>query len=186
MSESLYKAPVPEQLLRLADLAEKDCSQFKHEILNSSVTFNGPGAQDILNLTTVEKGGLIIVGANIRADFDITDTTLVPAGTAVPDLRATDSLNPYGPFAGGTSAVATLEIFQNGTTLFGPFFDIALTLGFLFAFKGETAVRISANPLQPAGKKIQLVSAFSCFSVDEDVVTGLQKKNVPTFIRKAV
>jgi hypothetical protein len=187
MSESLIKRSVAEQISGLAELAQAvdpnvNCSQFTNQIIFSNRTIlAGPGLAEIAQITVPDNQGLIWTAIDVKVLFDTTDTTLVPVGTAVPDLRSTDDLNPYGPFAAGAN-VGQFELTDNGKFYFGQTgspscWDIGLMNNeLLFPFTGPTKLILSANPNQPAGKNICLVTRINMFACGLAAAVALKEK----------
>ena len=175
MSESLIHQSVAAQIKELAELAEAACEDFQHQVIDSSVTFTGPGEQSIFNITIPPNTALVVTSLEIKALYDVNDATFNNS-----DFRATDDLNPYGPFFGSGSAVGQIRWLINGTEqIFATAYDFGvINQGILFTFLGNRSLVIKANPNQPTGKDLTLVSRLNTFIVvPEASVTELQKKS---------
>jgi hypothetical protein len=175
MSESLLKESVANQLASLATLAGANCSDFQHQVIDSSILFAGPGEQQLIAFTVADNSGVIVTSIDIKTLFDTTDATL---GSGAADWRSTDDLNPYGPFAVGSGGVGTIRITIAGENQFATAWDIGLiNNGILFSYTDvDSPVVLLANPNQPAGKNLQLVTRMNTFIVPGEVAT-LVKKN---------
>lgn len=173
MSESVIHESVPQQIMALATLADTDCGNFQHQVINSKVNFAGPGAQSIFNLQVADNTALVITSLEIKVLYDTADALLIGG-----DFRSTNDLNPYGPFV-GVGAVGTIDFLLNGSEkLFATAFDFGvINQGVLFVISGGNSIVISVNPFQPAAKNITLVSRLTTFIVvPESAVTETLKK----------
>jgi hypothetical protein len=173
MSESIGHASVAAQILELAQLTGYPCEEFQHEVIGSRVTFAGSSTQDLINVSVVEHGGLVITRIDIKTLFDTTDALLDG------DFRSTDDFNPYGPFAAAIVAPGIGQIIMSfdGVNQFSLANDFTLiNRAILFGANSSQTVKITATTNQPAGKNLMLVTAVNCFTCRDVVISTIQKK----------
>lgn len=175
MSESLFFGSVSEEIQALVALAGDgvSCDDFQHRRLNSSVAFLGPGSQTLLQFQPPQGMAFIITKIDIKTLYDITDAPFVGA-----DFRSTDDINPYGPLFAGSGGVGIIQAFQNNQQIFAPAFDLGvINTPLLFVVLSQIQFVLKADPQQPVGKNLVLVTGMTGYLVPAFVGTALKKKS---------
>ncbi len=172
MSENLIHVSVAQEIQALAELADAQCSDFQHEILNSSSSYPGPGAVTIFTIVVPQNGAFIMTGLDIEMVPLISDAAFVGG-----DYRSTNDLNPFGPQFAGSGGSGTIVIKDNGEGIF----TVANAMGvinapLLFVFSGGHTITILVNPQQPAAKTLTSVNRITGYLVPESIGTELKKK----------
>lgn len=170
MSESLIKQSVAQEISELASLAETDCAAFAHRIYNAKVAFAGPGNNPILSIAAPDSSAVLITGIDVKTLYDIADAALVG------DFRSSFDLNPYGPYS-LAAAVGVIQIFINDKQYCADMFDIGLiNAKILLVIDGGQTLVVKANPHQPAGKNLTLVTRAIGYTVPQTAADFLKKK----------
>ena len=171
MSESLIHYDVASQISAIAALADTNCEGFAHRIYNQRTAFTAATEADIITILVPANSALIIVGIEVKTLYDTSDAALVGG-----DFRSTFDLNPYGPYI-GAGAVGQFRIFIAGQQYCATMFDFALLgAGILLVVDSEKTFVLKANPNQPVGKNLTLVTRAQSYTVPQAAASELKKK----------
>ncbi len=179
MSENLIHVPVAAEIQALALLAEANCSDFQHHILNSASSYVGPGFVTIFTILVPENMAFIMTALDIKMLYDLEDTDIDFA-----DFRSTFDLNPYGPQFTGSAGAGIIAIDDNGVPIFNTANDIGvMNAPLLLIFSGGHTITVFANPQQPVGKTLVSINRILGYLVPQSIGVALKKKE--TRIRTA-
>ncbi len=170
MSENLVHIDPADQIPKLALLADANCADFQHEVINSESSYPG-GAITIFTITVPPNSAFIMTSLDIEMVPAVTDTDL-----DFGDFRATDDLNPYGSQFAGSTGSGTVAFLWEGQ----PVFRTANAIGvintpFILVFLAGT-ITIDVNPQAPAGKTLTSSNRITGYLVPESIGSTLKKK----------
>lgn len=174
MSESLIHIDIAQQINYLAQMAGAKCSDFQHQIINSKVAFTAPTEANIFNVAVNANQALIITAIDVKTLYDVSDA---PLNTG--DFRSSFDLNPYGPYtgAGAVGQIRLLGIVATNQQYGATAFDIGvINAGVIFVVLANQTLLVKANPNQPVGKNLTLVSRMNCYLVPQVVGVEIKKK----------
>ncbi len=172
MSENLVHISVAQEIQALALMADGQCSDFQHEILNSESSYAGPGAVTIFTIVVPENAAFIITSIDIEMVPLVTDAAFVGG-----DFRATDDLNPYGSQFAGSGGSGTIIINDNSQAIFTTANAIGvINAGVIFVFAGGHTCSIIVNPQQPVGKTLTSSNRVNGYLVPSAIGAELKKK----------
>jgi hypothetical protein len=179
MSENLIHVSVAQDIQALALLADAECSDFQHHILNSSSSYAGPGFVTIFTIVIPQNMSFIMTALDIKMLYDLEDTDLDFA-----DFRSTFDLNPYGPQFTGSVGAGIIAINDNGQGIFNTANDIGvMNAGLILIFSGGHTITVFADPQQPVGKTLVSINRILGYLAPESIGVRLKKKE--TRIRTA-
>lgn len=172
MSENLIHVSVAQEIEALAQLADAQCSDFQHEILNSASSYAGPGNVTIFTIIIPENAAFIMTALDIEMVPLISDP-IFDGG----DYRSTADLNPFGPQFAGSGGSGVIVINDNGQGVFA----VANGMGvintpLLLVFGGGHTITVLVNPQQPAAKTLTSVNRITGYLVPQEIGNELKKK----------
>lgn len=172
MSENLIHVSVAQEIQALALLAEAECFDFQHHVLNSSSSFTGAGGfVTIFTIIVPSNSAFIMTSLDIKMLYATEDAALVG------DFRSTFDLNPYGPLFTGSAGSGIIAIQDNGQQIFNTANDIGvMNVPLILVFTGGHTITIFANPQQPAGKTLVSINRVTGYLVPESIGSTLKKK----------
>lgn len=171
MSENLVHTDPAIQIPALALMADADCADFQHEVLNSESSYTGGVATTIFTITVPPNAAFIMTSLDIEMVPDITD-----AAFDKNDFRSTDDLNPYGSQFALSVGSGTVVINFEGQGIFRTANGIGvINTPFILVFLAGT-ITINVDPQSPPLKVLTSSNRVTGYLVPEAIGSTLKKK----------